>query len=55
MTDQEICPYCGADVFGDKHVRLCKASPFSGSDECPMCGEPFDSYTDHLQRCDGGD
>ena len=19
--------------------------------ECPMCGQPYDSYTTHLQRC----
>lgn len=24
--------------------------PFDGS--CPMCGEPYDSYTYHLRDCD---
>jgi hypothetical protein len=53
MTDR-VCPHCGGRYVDERHVELCEASPFSGVDECPMCGEPYDSYTGHLQRCDGG-
>ena len=26
------------------------SQPFDGS-VCPMCGQPYDSYTSHLQHC----
>lgn len=46
------CPRCGevVDYLGghDCDGELV----FDGV--CPMCGEAYDSYTTHLQRCDGG-
>ena len=46
------CPRCG-DVVDVREDHDCDCElPFDGG--CPMCGERFESYTTHLQRCDGG-
>ena len=39
----------------ERHREACghaRDSPFAG--ECPMCGEQYESYTEHLRECDGG-
>ena len=52
------CERCGKEFFKryvrDSHQRHCgRSSPFEGADTCPMCGQPYDSYTDHLaEECE---
>ncbi|MFB6256440.1 MAG: hypothetical protein ABEH58_06910 [Haloplanus sp.] len=50
----ETCDRCGGTVYHeDAHRQVCEERPlFAG--ECPMCGESYESYTDHLRRCEGG-
>jgi hypothetical protein len=49
----ETCERCGGPIYReDVHREICTASPFEGV--CPMCGEAYDSYTEHLHRCEGG-
>jgi len=45
------CPRCGevANMLGE---HSCDGElVFDGV--CPMCGEPYESYTTHIQWCDG--
>jgi ribosomal protein S27AE len=51
---RDRCPSCGKEVIIEEHVERCEASVFTGTDTCPMCGEPFDSYLAHLARCRAG-
>jgi transcription initiation factor IIE alpha subunit len=44
------CPRCGEIVEYLDHD--CDAELLF-DDGCPMCGEAFDSYTTHIQTCDG--
>jgi hypothetical protein len=50
-ADANVCPGCGNRFFYPGHVEYCRASSFRGTDRCPMCGEVYDSYLDHLQNC----
>jgi rRNA maturation protein Nop10 len=52
--EQRTCPHCGRAYLDEFHIERCRQSPFSGTDTCPMCGDQFDSFLDHLGRCDGG-
>lgn len=60
MTENR-CPRCGVSYENGRrnpqsHREACehaRDSPFSG--ECVMCGEPYDSYTEHLKNCDGSE
>jgi hypothetical protein len=52
------CRYCGQVYFKkyklDSHERNCQREPdpFEECNTCPMCGEGYDSFTDHLAECD---
>jgi len=49
------CPDCGklVELYGDRKRHDCDGRPpFDG--ECAMCGEPYESYLEHLKDCDGG-
>ena len=52
MTEREVCDCCGRKKLTDAHDAICEGSVFEGV--CPMCGEAYDSYTKHLERCDAG-
>jgi rRNA maturation protein Nop10 len=52
--EKRTCPHCGRYYYHDRHIERCRNSPFAAADTCPMCGDPFDSFLDHLARCDGG-
>lgn len=49
----ETCERCGGPIYNeDIHRQICAdRSPFAG--ECPMCGEQYESYTEHLNQCEG--
>lgn len=51
MRECDTCDRCGREKRTDSHDIICEGSPFEGV--CPMCGEGYDSYTDHLAKCDG--
>ena len=49
---EATCPHCGdrVELFNGGHE--CPERTFDGF--CPICGEAYDSYTTHIQQCDGG-
>jgi len=50
-VDLGTCPRCG-EVANMLEEHSCDVEPvFDGV--CPMCGEPYERYLTHLQRCDG--
>jgi hypothetical protein len=49
-VDLGTCPRCG-EVANMLEDHSCDVEPvFDGV--CPMCGEPYERYLTHLQRCD---
>lgn len=54
MIDAEECERCGRKKLTDTHDRICQPTPFEGDDVCPMCGEEYESYTEHVRECGGG-
>lgn len=46
------CPYCGEEL--DEEHTCEEQSPVAREDNCPMCGEPYDSWLDHLKSCEPG-
>lgn len=46
------CPRCGEIVAVDGTHDCDGDLEFDGS--CPMCGERYDTYLEHLKDCDGG-
>jgi len=52
MTGREVCDRCGRKKLTDAHDAICEGSAFEGV--CPMCGERYRSFLDHLEQCDGG-
>jgi ssDNA-binding Zn-finger/Zn-ribbon topoisomerase 1 len=50
-ADANVCPGCGNRFFHLGHVERGRGSSFRGRDTCPMCGEAYDSYLDHLKTC----
>jgi hypothetical protein len=70
MPDLERCRRCGRPVYTDDHESACKAvhdSPFESTGlryrddvdeerECPMCGETYTDYMEHIrEECSPGD
>ena len=54
-AESQECPNCGRTYWDDLHVELCRESPFSGVETCPMGGDDLGSADlNHLARCDGG-
>ena len=52
MTEYDDgCPYCWRHRYDDEHLRFCKPTSVQQADGCPMCGEEYDSYLDHLAEC----
>jgi predicted RNA-binding Zn-ribbon protein involved in translation (DUF1610 family) len=49
-SDTFECPYCGAQVWPGTHVERCRERVFDGT--CPMCGEEYKSYTEHIRNCE---
>jgi hypothetical protein len=49
----ETCDRCGRKKLSDSHDVVCEGTPFEGV--CPMCGEPYRQYLDHLAECEGGE
>jgi len=50
---QQRCAECGVWVSNlDWHECGDEQQDFDG--ECPMCGEGYRSFLDHLEQCDGG-
>jgi len=55
----KACPFCGKEL--DNYVGRalleshdCQKSPASArADCCPMCGEEYSSWLDHLKNCRG--
>lgn len=54
-TEKRVCPHCGGRYYLDSHPTICSPSAYENTDTCPMCGEEFSGYLDHLKTCDGGD
>lgn len=53
MTDfTRKCPYCGDEVRNEGHIKRCRDRWVN---ECPMCGQKYKSYTEHIKRCPRGD
>ena len=45
------CPRCGEIIDVNSHD--CDGElAFDGT--CPMCGQAYDTYLEHLKSCDGG-
>lgn len=51
--DDGYCLKCGNSVYdSDAHDIVCSGERhWDGT--CPMCGEPYSSYLDHLGDCPG--
>ena len=56
FEDKPTCDDCGNRIlYPQHHERVCSSvstSTFDG--ECPMCGEPYKTYLQHLEDCSGG-
>jgi len=48
---QKRCPECGVWVSNFDWHECGDEEDFDGS--CPMCGEPYRSFLDHLSECNG--
>lgn len=46
------CPECGLWVMDLDFHDCGEEQDFDGT--CPMCGEWYRSFLDHLEQCDGG-
>jgi hypothetical protein len=53
-SDFDTCEKCGSFI-GDPeiHERICGSSTPFEDGVCPMCGEGYESYTNHIRDCDG--
>jgi len=48
---QKRCQFCGVWVANlERHTCGCEEEEFDGV--CPMCGDEYRSYLDHLAECD---
>jgi ribosomal protein S27E len=54
FDDKPVCDDCGNRIlYPQHHERVCSSTAtFDG--ECPMCGEPYETYFQHLEDCSGG-
>jgi len=46
---EKTCRHCGETYTWLNHS--CDELPPTAGDECPLCGQPMESWLNHMRRC----